>query len=705
MPDRYALAASLAFGQRAAALQHGPVRPHWSADGRCFRYEVAGATGPMQVLVDVVLRTRTEVSDRDALAAVWLQATGCPLDPASADPPFAAHEAVAPDGSAAVLLDGANLQLRERGMATTRALTTDGVPDHGYGDFSDFISQISQRLSGEPRKPSVVWSPDAQRVAVLRSDRRRLPLMHLVQAVPKTGVRPTLHSARYDLPGDTEHAEHRLHFIGRDGRIVAAQTGPLHGHVVTPLPAGQQGRWSADGRHFFLVDGSRDGTRIALWRVAADSGQATLLVEETGPGLMGASPSLAEPPIFHVLADGRVIWWSQRSGWGQLWMVSPGGAAQPITSRQGQGEWQVRGLLHVDEARQQIVFTAAGREPGLDPYLCQVYRVAFDGSALTLLTPEPAHHDCHASPDGGCFVDNFSTVATKPCAVLRDRDGAVLMVLAQADADTGRPAALPLPEPFSVTAHDGHTALWGVLFKPVGFDAAERYPVIEVIYGAPQTAVVPKTWLPNIHSSYAEQLAALGFVVVMIDGPGTTYRSHAFQLQAHGRIEACGGLPDHVAAIRHLAQTRPWMDLDRVGISGGSGGGYATVRAMGTFPDFYKAGVALCGNHDQAGYMAMWGEYFHGPYSEALYAAQANTQVAANIRGALLLVHGEMDDNVHPAHTLRVVDALIRADRDFDMLIVPNAGHMLINLPYVRRRAYDHFVRHMLGQQPPGRPS
>jgi dipeptidyl aminopeptidase/acylaminoacyl peptidase len=283
------------------------------------------------------------------------------------------------------------------------------------------------------------------------------------------------------------------------------------------------------------------------------------------------------------------------------------------------------------------------------------------------------------------------------------------MTLETADPGSAWPAALPLPEPFSVPALnaqalDGADELWGVLYKPMDFDPQVRYPVVEVIYGAPQTVVAPKTWGNNAYANVAEQLATLGFVAVIVDGPGTPCRSRAFQLEAYGRIESCGGLPDHVNAIRHLAATRPWMDLERVGLVGGSGGGNATVRAMGTFPDFYKVGVAMCGNHDQAAYIAAWGERYQGLYDESLYAAQANKTVAARITGDLLLIHGDLDNNVHPAMTMQVVDALIQADRNFDLLIVPNAGHMLILLPYVQRRLFDYFVERLMGQPAP-RPS
>jgi dipeptidyl aminopeptidase/acylaminoacyl peptidase len=254
-----------------------------------------------------------------------------------------------------------------------------------------------------------------------------------------------------------------------------------------------------------------------------------------------------------------------------------------------------------------------------------------------------------------------------------------------------------------VRSTDGEHDLWGCLYRPLGFDESKPHPVVEVIYGGPQTAVAGKDWIGNVHTSVAEQLAALGFVVVMLDGPGTPYRSHAFQRAVHGRIQSCGGLDDHVHATRELARTRPWMDLGRVGIVGGSGGGYATVRAMASYPDLYRAGVAMCGNHDQSAYVALWGESFHGSWSEKGYADQANTTVAGAITGDLLLIHGDMDDNVHPAMSLKVVDAMIRADRHVDLLIVPNAGHALLAHPYVLRRTWDYFVEKLMRRRPPPR--
>jgi len=630
----------------------------------------------------------------------------------SLGPAFGPDEAVAPSGDAAVSNVGPNLQLRTLArMDHHMALTADGEVDWGYGDFTEFLHQVDWRLQGVTPKPSVVWSPDSQRMAVMRVDLRPVALSHVLQSVPPDGVRAKLHSYRYPMPGDAERGHAELWFIGRDGSRVRAQLDRLECSGFTHLAQGY-GRWSDDGRHFDLVDHSRDCKTMTLWRIDAKDGSARALVEEQGPVVLPA-PCIMERPMFHVLADGRLIWWSQRSGWGHLYLLSQDGAAQAIT----QGPWLVRSILHIDEAARQILFAASGREPGIDPYLCAAYSVGFDGSGLRLLTPEPAQHEfvrydgapgatAIASPDGRHFVDNYSTVTTPPRSVLRDRDGRVLMTLEVADPGAVWPAALPLPEPFSVPAlnpgeSDGASELWGVLYKPLGFDPQQRYPVVEVIYGAPQTVAAPKAWGNNVYANVAEQLASLGFVAVIVDGPGTPCRSRAFQVDAHGRIESCGGLPDHVNAIHHLAAERPWMDLNRLGIVGGSGGGNATVRAMGSFPDFYKVGVAMCGNHDQAGYIAAWGERYQGLYDEALYAAQANKTVAAQITGDLLLIHGDLDNNVHPALTMQVVDALIKANRNFDLLIVPNAGHMLILLPYVERRVFDYFVERLMGVAAP----
>ena len=601
------------------------------------------------------------------------------------------------------------------------ALTIDGEPGWGYGDFTDCTGHISALLRG-PLKPFVLWSPDSQRMAVMRADQRQVPLNHLVQAVPAEGVRPVLHSYPYPMPADAEGIPLEIWFIGRDGQRVRAQIEGLESRCFLPLGM-HQGHWAADGRHFDFVQVSRGYTTLTLWRIDTVTGAAKVLVREEGPGVMQIAAGIAEMPMFRVLRDGRVLWWSQRSGWGHLYVLPAADDAETSPVALTQGEWLVRRVLRIDEDRGRILFVASGREPGVDPYFCFAYSVNLDGSGLKLLTPELAHHEFthpvavpygdgtdSVSPDGTLLVDAGSTVDRPYRSVLRDASGALRMALQSADPTDGWPASMPPPEPFSLQALDaaslpGSSGLWGMLYKPPGFDADESYPVIEVIYGAAQASVVAKAWLPGHHAAFAEQLAALGFVVVMIDGPGTAFRSQAFQLASYGRLQSCGSLPDHVNAIRHLGLARPWMDLQRVGIVGGSGGGYATVRALGEHPDFYKVGVSMCGDHDNRGYIATWGDCYEGPYDETKYAEQDNTKVVANITGDLFLIHGEMDDNVHPGLTLRVVDALMKADRNFDLLIVPNAGHNVIGPAYVQRRVFDYFVERLMGVKAPRPPA
>jgi dipeptidyl-peptidase-4 len=644
LEQHYALAGTLGYGQREARMQYGPVRPWWSADGRYFWYATRDARGSRHVLVNVQSREASTLFDPEALAAALTAQAGKTVAPASLvlgevryDAPsastsfvasesrwrwhdssrtlvrlgeaFGAHELASPDGTAAVSLDGPNLRLRKWGEAATRLLTTDGEPEWGYGDYHEGYAQIAARLLGMPVKPAVVWSPDGERLAVLRADQRHVPLNHLVQAVPPKGVRPVLHSYRYPTAMDAEAIALELWIIDRDGRRVRADVEGLESRCFNPLRLGH-GRWSADGRHFDLLVNSRDFKRLTLWRIDTESGAAQRLLEEESAGVTLGAPGLGEPSMWRVLRDGRVLAWSQRSGWGHLYLYSQATGWQALTH----GPWLVRGILSVDEAAQRILFIGCGREPGVNPYYHLLYAMGFDGSGLALLTPEQAHHEFafgadaplplrdgtqSVSPDGSCFVDVWSTVTTPQRSVMRDAaTGAILMDLATADPAGGWPEALPPREPFSVAALDaaalpGCADLWGMLYKPAGFDPARKYPVIEVIYGGPQIAIVGHGWsAPFYAGGFEEQLAALGFVVVIIDGPGTPGRSHAFQLAAHGRLESCGSLPDHVNAIRQLAASRPWMDLDRVGITGWSFGGYFTAMAVIRRPDVFRCGVA-----------------------------------------------------------------------------------------------------------------
>lgn len=746
--DNAALLQHFVAGGRNAKIHGDAVQPIWSADGSRFSYRRATREGVEYVLVDPARGTRQPLFDPaalltglanrsgggaialDALSDVALGADGAsvafvhggrrwraPLDtlePSDLGPAAGPGELLSPDGTARLILAGHNLWLLDGNGART-ALTNDGEGGRAYGEFLGFMSVVSLARLGSAAPSIAVWSPDSRCIATCRADTRQVLTMPMVQAVPPEGLRPRLHLYPFPMPGDEHGAKLDLLFVDRTGKQVRAKLDGLESFAFDPLAAGD-GWWEDDSRHFLFRQALRDGNGVDLWRIDTHTGDAALLLRDTTPG--AGRPVMGSVPLARRLSDGRILWGSEADGWQHLYLVEPGsdGPWRQVTS----GPWRVTAVHHVDEAERRVTFAAQGREAGVDPYYGQLYSIGFDGSDLRRLTPEELNHspptappgpngpanprEAIVSPDGRWFVDSFGAVDRPAVSVLRDREGGLVMQLEQADGSDSWPEDMPLPEPVHVTALDGETELWGVLYRPAGFDPRQRYPVVEIVYGAPQIAVTPKTFRQSVKAPTAEMLAALGYVTIIIDGPGTPGRSRDFQFRSYGRTENCGGLDDHVAAIRHLAETRPWMDLSRgVGITGFSGGGYATVRAMSAFPDFYTVGVSICGNHDQEAYVAGWGEIFHGLHDPESYRAQANAGIASEIRGKLFLIHGEMDDNVHPSQTLRIADALIRADVDFDLLIVPNADHGVARHPYAARRTHDFFLRHLPPPEAPKR--
>jgi dipeptidyl aminopeptidase/acylaminoacyl peptidase len=346
-----------------------------------------------------------------------------------------------------------------------------------------------------------------------------------------------------------------------------------------------------------------------------------------------------------------------------------------------------------------VYFTATGREPGSDPYYRKLYRVGLDGSGLTLLTPEEADHTITLSPSRRYFVDHYSRVDLAPKTVLRAIDGRVVRPLEEADVSRLLATGWKWPERFTVKAADGVTDIYGVIYRPSTFNAGRRYPVIDEVYPGPQINIVPAKFTTG---GNARAIAELGFIVVNIDGRGTPYRSKAFHDYQYGKLELAGGLEDHVAGLRELAARAPYIDLSRVGVYGHSGGGYMSARAMMRYPDFFKVAVSSSGNHDQRGYVADWGEMYMGLPVDHHYDAQANATLAAQLKGKLLLAYGDLDDNVPPALTIQLIAALEAANRDYDLLVVPNGNHGSTALsPYFLRRRWDYFVRYLLGATPP----
>lgn len=656
------------------------VRPQWIEDGRRFWYQLRDGADRQFVVVDPAAGTRTPDFDPMPFVAV----PGNPL------------EVPSPDGKVAVSRRGHDLWARsgEREWA----LTSDGVPGHGYGYGPDAMSYGTlMRKFGLPyMPPALAWSPDSSKVLAHRTDQRDVRKTHLVESRPADGGAPVTHTQHYAYPGDADMPLAELVvFDVESGTTVFAQCAPLLMPEFSPIMAGWAW-WSEDSTAVYFLSRPRDQHTLTLNRMDASSGEVTVVVSETGSNRVGPNQLIYGMPIVRVLAD-EVLWFSQRDGWGHLYRydLHTGALLNQVTT----GQWLVREILHVSDG--VVYFTASGLVPE-DPYRRTVCRVALDGTAFTIVTDDSLDHVVTVSPNGEYFVDSSSTVDTPPVTVVRSWSGEVLVSLEQADISRLLATGWTPPERFRVKAADGTTDIYGVLYKPRDFDPSASYAVVDSVYPGPQVTRVEPCFDPGGMGLDAEPLAALGFVVIALDGRGTPGRSKAFHDVSYGNLAAAGSLEDHVAALHQLAESRPWMDLSRVGVMGHSGGGFAAGRAVLAYPETYRAGVALSGSHD-ARYIGLgWAETVDGPDNPSAWLRASNVEIADQLEGKLLLIHGELDDTVHPDHSLRMADALIAAGKEFELVIVPGAEHLFIDrIAYVRTKSWDFLVRSLMGVEPP----
>lgn len=614
-----------------------------------------------------------------------------------------------------------NILARDLDGSNVRFLTTDGTDDRPYARLPGSSTyDVSLRRAGVELGPSILQSPDQETFLTYRLDQRGVEPLHLLQSVPEDGsFRPRLFSYPFDFVGGPIPMAELFIVNPTTKRSIAVDLPPSPSSLFPPTLSGYVW-WDESGGKLYVLWSSNYYTTLHFAEVNAENGKARILLEESSDTVFYPSATLAMPPNLFVLRNGDFIWYSERSGWGHLYRYNAQGQLlNGITS----GNWLVRQVIHVDEEQEMIYFTASGREADRNPYFRSLYRVNLDGTQLELLTPEAADHEIRQpapayaaifdqgassfqstafSPSADYFVDVYSTPQQPSRMTLRRSNGTKVM-----DLTRGSNPAMPsdrytLPEPFEGIAADGETPLYGVLYKPGDFDPSRSYAIIDSIYPGPQITRTPTRFSDAMFGPRgAQALAELGFIVVAIDGRGTPFRSKAFRDASYGKLQTAGFLEDHVAIIRQLAEDRPYIDIERVGIYGASGGGFATVRALLDYPEFFKVGIASAGNYELRAYISMWGETYHGPLESADYDVVAGTTGIDALAGKLFLVHGEMDDNVHPAHTLRVVDALIKSNKDFDLLIVPNVNHGVGGQPYVIRRSWDYFVRHLMGATPP----
>jgi dipeptidyl aminopeptidase/acylaminoacyl peptidase len=701
--EDYARAERFLSWNESRYLVNGDVRPQWiGGEDRLWYLRVNAAGRTEKVVVDAAHGSE-RVEHVEHVEHVELDET--PGTGPAADRSIGIHEresAVSPNAQWAVYSKDHNLWVRTADGSREWPLTTDGVEGYDYGSSSgDSTHAITDRRLAHSAPPQVIWSPDSTRILTYRLDEREVKESYLIQSVPEDGsVRPQLHRFGFAFPGDEQIPRAQLLILDvAKARTLQIDAAPLSGQYTSPVARGHVW-WSADGTKVYFLDRDRFSKYISLNVVDATTGRSREILRETSSTYVRDNDDMFAMPAVRTLSNSDVIWFSERDGWGHLYYYD--GRTGKLRNRITRGTWLVRSIERIDEARRVIYFMGSGREAGRDPYFQHLYRVNFDGRDLRLLTPENAEHRMAASfsPSGRYFVDVYSRPDTPPVFVLRTTDGRPVKTLARANAEKLTAGGYRAIEAFRVLAADGTTPLYGNLFRPSTFDPTRKYPVIDAIYPGPQVSRTRKDFGSAVFDLFeAQTLAELGFVVMTVDGRGTPHRSKPFLDHAYGRLDRASDLDDHIAALRQLASRYPYMDLDRVGIDGVSGGGYAAAHAVLAYPEFYKVAVAAEGNHDARTYLTLWGETFDGPVGDH-YDFASNLPLAARLRGKLLLMHGDMDDNVSPSLTLKLVDALVKANKDFDLLILPNGNHNVFTSPYFIRRKWDYFVRNLLGAEP-----
>ena len=634
---------------------------------------------------------------RTARVSCNLVAYTCAL--ASPTAPQAPRNSVtSPDGTRAAFTRDNNLWVRDLASGKETQLTTDGIKDFGYA--TNNAGWVKSDM------PVLNWSPDSRKIATFQHDARGTSEMYLV----RTGVgAPQLEAWKYPLPGDSVIFRISRVIIDVDAAKVIRLQMPPDAHRSTVADHIACGTricdlvWYPDASAIAFISSSRDHKHAWMRTADAATGAVKTLFEETSKTQVGDASGVENMRVIPAAKD--LIWWSERDNWGQLYLydLANGTLMNRITS----GDGNVEAIERVDEKARTVWFMGGGKEAGRDPYYQHLYKVGLDGRNQTLLTPENANHSVALSPDGKYFVDTYSTFTTPPTTVLRDASGRLLLQLEKADISRLVASGWHAPTPVTMKARDGKTDIYGIMFTPSNLDSTKKYPIIDYIYPGPQSGSVGSRSFAPARGDH-QALAELGFVVVAIDGMGTPGRSKAFHDAYYGDM-GDNTLPDQVAGIKELASRYKWIDADKVGIWGHSGGGFATADAMFTYPDFFKVGISESGNHDNRNYEDDWGERYQGLLERTgsgpgmdNYADEANQTHARNLKGKLLLAHGGMDNNVPPYNTYLVIDALEKAGKDFDLVIFPNAAHGYGQMSnYMMRRRWDYFVRNLLGAEPP----
>lgn len=701
------------------------VRPQWFEDSSRFWYERHTPQGYRYVLVDPAKRSRSDLFNHEIVRAQLSALKGEPV-PAeefrlqgadlSKDEralefragkerfsldlgtgrvsrlPEEERGVLSPNGDLRAFAKDNNVWIREVSTGCERQLTTDGTALRPYARPVVNVKRKIGEGSNEPElDPDIEWSPQGDRIATYRLDLTGARRLAIVQSTPPDGAPPKVYDYYYSFTGDQDVPLATDVIIDvRSGELVTSKSEPQQ----ILYYGGPYYEWSKDGSAVFSLVPGRGYKTLTLERIDARTGEVKILRQDksdTYVDYYGHDWTYDEDQDRH-------FWTADTTGHAHIYTADgKTGKGRQITS----GEWRARSVAGTSSDGKIAFVVGSGREAGRDPYYRSLYSVPVSGKGLRDLTPEPLDHDVSVSPDGRFFVDNMSRIDMPTHSVVRDtKNGRIVMDLQKADASRFLAAGYKLPEPFEALAADGKTRIYGAIFKPAGFDPARRYPVIEDVYTGPHYVQTPKSFEAALFYRNIMSLAQLGAIGITIDGRGTWGRSRAFQQPAYKNLHLVG-LDDHIAGIRSLADRHSWIDPERVGIYGFSAGGYDVVRAMTRRPDFYDVGVSASGNHDNRLDKATWNEQWMGVELGPLYDENSNVTWAKELEGDLFLAHGELDENVPMAATLRLVDALIDANKDFEFLVVPNADHFLDDSPYFQRRRYDFFTEKLIGRTPP----
>jgi dipeptidyl aminopeptidase/acylaminoacyl peptidase len=664
------------------------VRPNWLEDGR-FWYEVSSDGKKEFILVDPPKKSKRSAATKEELLKDIK--TEVPQTR-----PGSWTEVLSPDGKRVAFIRDWNLWMRNLETGKEVQLTKDGIENFGYA-----TDNAGWRKS---ERPILLWSPDSKKIATYQQDQRHVSDMYLVS----TNVgEPKLEEWKYPLPTDEDIIKiHRIIIDVETPKVIRLKmpADPRRGTLCDDIScsgAFDDNQWNEDASKLMFVSTSRDHKEAKLRIADATTGEVRDVFEEvvktqyeSGQGSINWS---------YLPKSKEFIWYSERDNWGHLYLYDSetGKQKNQITS----GDFVVTRVLKVDEKNRKIYFLANGREEGRNPYFSHFYSVGFNGKNLRLLSPGDGHHTISLSPDEKFFIDTYSQPDVPPVTELRDTNGKLIVALEKADISRLKATGWKAPRQITVKSHIGDWDLHGLMFTPTNLDETKKYPVVNYIYPGPQGGGVGNRSFSPARSDH-QALAELGFVVVVIDGTCNPGRSKSFHDACYGNM-ADNTLEDQMSGLRQLAERYPYLDLERVGMWGHSGGGYATAAALFRYPEFYKVGISESGNHDNRNYEDDWGERYIGLLVKDKdgndnYRAQANQNYAENLQGKLLLAHGGMDDNVPPYNTYLVVDALIDANKDFDLIIFPNARHGFgEDTSYMTRRRWDYFVKHLMGAIPP----